>query len=97
MNELDDAVVFVGEHTAEEIEKALEIAWENNKHDILKENTVVSKDGKLSFDIEVDTEALLDSLYMQIISDGVVDIPEHIKTADDFRTWLMEDGDESKN
>lgn len=80
-----------------ELTRTLETVWENHKDDFIKETPVVFKDGKISFDIEVDTEVLLDSLYAQIISDGVVDIPEHIKTADDFRAWLMEDSDESKN
>lgn len=74
-----------------ELARALETVWENHKYDIIKETPEVSKDGKLSFDIEVDTEVLMNSLYTQIISDGVVDLPEHIKTADDFRAWLMED------
>lgn len=74
-----------------ELARALDTVWENHKYDIIKETLVVSKDGKVSFDIEVDTEVLLDSLYTQVISDGVVDLPEHIKTVEDFRTWLKED------
>lgn len=80
-----------------ELARALETVWENRKHDIVKETPVVFKDGKISFDIKVDTEVLLNSLYDQIISDGVIDIPEHIKTSEEFRTWLKEDSDESKN
>lgn len=97
MNELGNTDMFVVEHLDREMQRALETVWENHKYEIIKETPVVSKDGKVSFDIEVDVGVLLNSLYTQIISDGVVDIPEHIKTADDFRTWLMEDSDESKN
>lgn len=97
MNELHDADVFSEEHIEKAIQRALEAVWENNEYEIIKGTLVNSKDGKVSFDIDVDTWLLLDSLYGQIIFDGAVDFPEHIKTADDFRAWLMEDSDESKN
>lgn len=97
MNELHDADVFSEEHIEKTVQRVLETVWESHKDDFIKATPVVSKNGEVSLGINVDTGVLLDFLYAQIISDGVVDIPEHIKTADDFRTWLMEDSDESKN
>lgn len=97
MDKVNNTSVFIEEYIEKLAQRVLETVRENHKDDFIKETTVVSKSGEVSVGINVDVGVLLDFLYAQIIYDGDVDIPEHIKTADDFRTWLLEGNDESKN
>lgn len=95
MNELDNTNMFVCEHTEEQIQEALELAWEMMLEESLTSISVVSKDGKLLLEFTLDTSKIVKELERWVDQD-YVEIPSKL-SKEEMRELIIELVEENEN